>query len=293
MDTMLGFPSFYGEAMDKDFWITIAKNDYKIPEGHTLEELTSTLFGYLPSTDPELRDEIAYVVYANWLKREMVSKDAIRAHVNELLSNLEKGIGEVESDSVFLRAFSVLLLAEIVHNDNKKPLLEKGQAQYILAKGLWYLDAEKDPRGHIPVKGWAHALAHTADLMLVLGCNRNLEENDLWKILNAISSKIVHSTNYLYIHGEDDRLASAIIEVLWRGLISIEKVGLWTKLFTEPDGKDWKRVYVEAERNLAFQNTRNLVRSIYLGLLSDDEELPNREKLKDIILATVKILRLY
>jgi hypothetical protein len=40
-----------------------------------------------------------------------------------LLSNLEKGIGETESDSVFLRTFSVLLLAEIVHNDNKKPVL--------------------------------------------------------------------------------------------------------------------------------------------------------------------------
>ena len=88
--------------MDKDFWISIAKNDYKIPEGYALEQLTLILFGYLSSTDPELRDEIAYIVYANWLKREMYSREAIRAHVNELLSNLEKGIGETETDSVFL-----------------------------------------------------------------------------------------------------------------------------------------------------------------------------------------------
>ena len=138
--------------MDKEFWATIAKNDYAIPAGHTLNELKEILFGYLGSTDPELRDDIAYIVYANWLKREMFTKEEVRAHVDELLANLDKGIGETESDSVFLRTFSVLLLAEIVHNDNKKPLLEKDQIQTILAKGLWYLDAEKDPRGHIPVQ---------------------------------------------------------------------------------------------------------------------------------------------
>lgn len=113
--------------MDKQFWASIAKNDYKIPHGHTLDELTKTLFGYLGSIDPELRDEIAYIVYANFLKREMYSKDEIQAHVDDLLANLEKGIGETESDSVFLRTFSVLFLAEIIHNDNKKEFFERKQ----------------------------------------------------------------------------------------------------------------------------------------------------------------------
>ena len=87
--------------MDKEFWISIAKNDYKIPEGHTLEELTKTLFNYLGNTDPELRDDIGYIVYANFLKREMYSQDEIRAHVDKLLANLEKGIGETDTDLVF------------------------------------------------------------------------------------------------------------------------------------------------------------------------------------------------
>src|SRR5689334_3278646 len=99
--------------MDKEFWVSIARNDYKIPEGYTLEALTQTLFSYLGNTDPELRDDIAYGVYANWLKREMFTRDEVHMHADELLSNLDKGIGETESDSVFLRTFSVLLLAEI------------------------------------------------------------------------------------------------------------------------------------------------------------------------------------
>ena len=189
--------------MEKDFWASISKNDYKIPEGLNLEELTKTLFGYLGSTNSELRDNIAYVVYANWLKRDLYSREEIQNHTHELLANLDQGIGETESDSVFLRTFSVLLLAEIVHNDNKKSLFEKEQIQMILEKGLWYLDTEKDPRGFIPVKGWAHALAHTADLMMVLGRNRYLGEDELARILKGIAHKIMQPNIYVYIHRED------------------------------------------------------------------------------------------
>lgn len=277
--------------MDKEFWASIIQNDYKIPSGHTLKELTEVLFGYLPSTDPELRDDIAYTVYANWLEQEMYKREEVRAHVHELLANLEKGIGETESDSVFLRAFSVLFLAEIVHNDNQKPLLEADQIQSILEKGLWYLDAEKDPRGHVPVKGWAHALAHTADLMLELGKNRFLAEEYLERVLQAISNKLIHSTNWIYIHGEDERLASAVIEVLRRNLIPLEKVEACAKSFL--DGKDWRGVFVDEAGNRAFQNTRNLLRSIYLKLLLDEKEIPGREALKEIFINTLKNLRPY
>ena len=132
--------------MDKQFWISLSKNDYRVPEGASLETLTGILFSYLGSPDPELRDDIAYIVYANWLKREMYSNEELKSHVDRLLSNLEKGIGETKSDTVFLRSFSVLILAEIVHNDNKKPLLDKDHIKRILSKGLWYLEAEQDPR---------------------------------------------------------------------------------------------------------------------------------------------------
>jgi hypothetical protein len=279
--------------MDKKFWLSLAKNDYKVPEGHTLENLTDVLFGYLGSTDPDLRDEIAYIVYANWLKREVYSAEERKSHIDRLLSNLDKGAGETESDTVFLRTFSVLLLAEIVHNDNKKPGLEKEDVERILAKGLWYLDAEKDPRGHIPVKGWAHALAHTADLFLVLALNRYTDEKDHSDMLAAISNKMIRSTDYVYIHGEDDRLASAVLEILRRGLIPVEEVESWTRSLTKPHGGDWKGVYVEEERNRAFQNTRNLLRSIYLQFVWDEGEIPNRERLTSIFLSTLRNLKPY
>ena len=279
--------------MDKEFWVSISNTEYAVPEGYSLENLTELLFSYLGSTDPELRDEIAYVVYANWLKRDLYTGEAIQSHIDLLLSNLEKGIGETDSDTVFLRAFSILLLAEIVHNDNKKSFLDRDQIKRILKKGLWYLEAERDPRGHIPVKGWAHALAHTADLLLVLGHNRNTEEADFLNMLNAVSDKMVHSTNHVYIHGEDDRLASAVIEILRRNLIPLEKVEAWIRSLTAPDGLNWKGAYIDEEKNRAFQNTRNLLRSIHLHLLLDEEQLPRREQLIHIFLDALRNLKPY
>ena len=279
--------------MDKEFWVSLARNNFEIPDGCSLDNLTDILFSYLGNTDPELRDDIAYIVYANWLKREMYSSDVLKSHVDRLLSNLDKDIGEIESDTVFLRTFSILFLAEIVHNDNKKPLLEKEQIRKILEKGLWYLDAEKDPRGYVPVKGWAHALAHTADLLLVLARNRNINETDLQAILTAISRKIVHSGNYVYIHGEDERLASAILEIFRRDIAPLDNVQDWLRTFTPPDGGDWKGAYVDEERNRAYQNTRNLLRSIHLALITQPEDFPSRERLILVVLDTVRSLRPY
>jgi len=274
--------------MDKEFWVSIAKNDYAIPGGHTLHELKDILFSYLGNNDPELRDDIAYIVYANWLKREMFTKDEVRAHVEELLSNLDNGIGETESDSIFLRTFSVLLLAEIVHNDNKKPLLEKDQIQSILAKGLWYLDAEKDSRGHIPVKGWAHALAHTADLMLVLGKNRQTEKGDLENILQRIANKLVHSINWVYIHGEDDRLTNAVMMILQRDLVTTDFLKNWLKSFTEPE-KLWNGAYTDEGQAKAFHNTRNFLRSLLVGIISTDD-LKDKDGLQVIMNQAVTTL---
>ncbi|HKI54748.1 MAG TPA: DUF2785 domain-containing protein [Anaerolineales bacterium] len=264
--------------MDKEFWISIAKSDYKIPKRYTLEELTKTLFGYLDSSDPELRDDIGYIVYANFLKREMYTQDEIKTHVDELLANLDKGIGETETDSVFLRTFSVLFLAEIVYNDNKKPLLDKTQVDTILSKVLAYLNSEQDPRGYIPIKGWAHALAHTADLLQELGKSRFLEKNDLENILQGIADKLVHSTNWIYIHGEDERLANAVTAILQRDLVTMKFFTSWLKSLVESE-YSWKGSYADEGRSKAFHNTRNFLRSLFVGIRASDD-LPEKEQVE-------------
>jgi len=273
--------------MDKEFWAQVATSNFEIPKDHSLAELTREIFSYLGSVDPELRDEIGYIVYANWLKQERYSVDEMRGQAKELLANLDEGLGKTEDDSVFLRAFSILLLAEIVHNDNKSEFFEKPDIEAIFEKGLAYISAEKDPRGYIPVKGWAHALAHSADLMLVLAKNRHVELAGLSKILNVISAKIFNATDHIYVHGEDERLAGAVTEVLRRDLLPVEEVRRWAISFIE---QPWRGAYVDEKKNRAFQNSRNLLRSIYLNLKNDEDEMPKCEEYEMIFLEVIKNL---
>jgi len=219
----------------------------------------------------------------------MYSQDEIQSHVDELLANLEMGIGETVSDSVFLRTFSALFLAEIVYNDNKKPLLDKAQIDTILSKTLAYLKAEQDPRGYVPVKGWAHALAHTADLLQELGKSRLLEKSDLENILLGIADKLVHSTNWVYVHGEDDRLANTVIAILHREVISTDFLRNWFKSLIEPENS-WQGSYADEGQSKAFHNTRNFLRSVLLATKTS-EDLSDKEQTEIAILAALTNLK--
>jgi hypothetical protein len=275
--------------MDKEFWETLIQNEYEIPDGYSLDELTAEIFSYLSNTDPELRDDIGYIVYANWLEMGYYSQAEIEEHIQSLLKNLDVGIGETETDTVFLRSFSVLFLAEIVHNDNKDPKIDKDQIQEILEKGLAYLRAEIDPRGYVQSKGWAHALAHTADLMRVLSRNEHTGLVEHKQILSGIAKKLIASSDWVYVHGEDDRLSVAVLTILRRDMLPINSIKEWAKSFT---GSKWKGAWNEDGSSRAFFNVRNFLRSLYLQITIEDE-LPRKEEKEQILLDAIQNLRPY
>jgi len=275
--------------MDKKFWLEIMQDNYDIPEGHTLDELTKELFSYLGNTDPELRDDIGYIVYANWLEMGLYSQADIENHITKLLENLEKGIGEIETNSVFLRSFSVLFLAEIIHNDNKAPQLHKEVIQEILRKGLAYLQSEKDPRGYAQGKGWVHALAHIADLLRVLSKNDHTSLNEHKQILTGIAKKLVAASDWVYVHGEDDRLSAAVLSILRRDMLPKSAIKGWIASFTSPN---WKGAWTNEESTHAFFNVRNFLRSLYLQVATE-ENLPNHDELEKMFLDGIQKLRPY
>ena len=105
--------------MDKRFWVSIRENNFEIPTGHSVRTLTEELISYIGSTDPELRDTIGLEAFYNWLKLGLYSADDLHGYITRLVSSLQKGIGEAEDDSVFLRSFSALWLSLIVQKDNE------------------------------------------------------------------------------------------------------------------------------------------------------------------------------
>lgn len=272
--------------MEKLYWQEIIKNEYEIPTGHTIQDLTNELFTYLGSTDPELRDEIGYSVFANWLKMRMYSQNLILEHTWELIKNLENGIGERGTNSVFKRSFSVLFLAEIIHNDNKAPGLNKKTIDTLVKKALWYLENEKDPRGYIQTNGWAHAIAHTADLFFALAKNEHTDRTQHLQMLNGITGKLKSVSDWIFVNGEDDRLSAAVIAIFQRSLLKTDTIFEWLSSLRE----NWKGAWTDEKKSVAFFNIRNFTRSLYIHLTTK-EELEHKEELEKMVKETVQGLR--
>lgn len=223
--------------MDRSFWQDVIAADYAVPPGHSAASLTHELLAYLGSTDPELRDVFAYPILEHWIHGGQCSAGEVRTMAAQLEGNLTAGVGEQGTDSVFLRSFSALTLAEIVYEDNQHPFLAEAEVRHLLERALAYLPAERDLRGYVPGPGWAHAVAHGADLLWVLAQNRYLGAADLERVMEAIATKAAPAGAHIYLFNDDQRLVRAVLGVLQRDLLPLSFLSTWLNRLTHSDGR--------------------------------------------------------
>src|SRR5262249_5979989 len=224
---------------DREFWREITKNHYAIPPGQSAPELAKELARLLGSVDPELRDDMAYTILSVWIARPAALSTAdLLPFLEPWQANLRSGIGESNTDSVFLRSFSALCLAAIAERELKTPFLGEARFQALLEATLRYFRDEKDLRGFDPHKGWIHATAHTADLLAALASNPLLKTTDQPRILDAISLRI-QSTSDVFTYGEQDRLAAVIATMVLRKDFEPAGFRTWLSKLNEGDSKVW------------------------------------------------------
>jgi len=271
--------------MDKQFWLSIKENDFSFPEGQSAPALKEELFTNLASTDPELRDTIGLEAFYHWLKQGIYSVEEVHNLIPRLIVNLQNGLGETEDDSVFLRSFSALWLAVIVEHDIEKSILEKEEISSIVEVACPYFTAERDLRGLVPEKGWAHAIAHTSDLFCALARDPQTDVQDHIKILDCIANKIKAATHWIYLYGEDGRLARAAIAVFIRETLTPEQIQAWLASLSA----DWTGAWWDEGRTRAFFNTRNFLRAIHwrIPLLKVDK-VPNQETILKMLEDTLE-----
>jgi hypothetical protein len=255
------------EAIDRSF-LRFLVESRALPQGQWVREFTPGLLSWLGSTDAELRDEFAYPILTAWIERGQYRPDELREMVAQMLANLGKGLGERGTDTVFLRSFSVLILMEVVARDNAEPFLDPAEVRELLGGALDYLRRERDLRGWVPRFGWAHAVAHTADLLMMLARSRHLGAEDLDRLLGGIADRLLARSDTVFLHQEDERLAYAVVNVLRRGLLDRAAVGRWLGRFARPPGYDsWQPVFAEPGLTVARANVTGFLRSLYFQLL--------------------------
>ncbi len=266
------------------YWRQVRERGLEVPTDRPLDELTAELTRMLGSTDPVERDRTAYPALGTWIDRG-VYDELLPGLGDGMAAGLEIGLGEQGTDTVFRRAFSVLVLATVIERDTKEYLVP---AEQVLRWGDqivgWYL-RERDLRGHVEGKGWAHTMAHGADAIAALAGSRHFGVPELTVLLDVMADRIALLTTPL-LSGEPDRMAHAVMEVLRRDLVPITVVEPWVRRVARQAAPE--AIRGDGDPYATTTNAQQLLRALYLQLALAPRPPAERA---DLILITVESLR--
>ena len=128
-----------------------------------------------------------------------------------------------------------------------------------------------------------HSVAHTADLLKFLARSRHIERAQQALILTAIADKLARVDTVL-IHGEDERLARAVLSIVARDDLDQAAFGAWTDTILGPPPTGPPTPASLA----AGQNRRNLLVSLHAVLSTDARKLATLDAARSMVLAALK-----
>lgn len=266
------------------YWKQVLEDGLEVPTDRPLDELTAELTRMLGSTDPGLRDGTAYPALGTWVDRG-VYDELLTGLGDGMAAGLGVGLGESGTDTIFRRAFSVLVLATVVERDTSQQLVP---AEKVLRWGdqivSWYL-RERDLRGYVSGKGWAHAVAHGADAIGCLAGSRHFGLHELTVLLDVLADRLL-TVDVPLLCGEPDRIALAVMAILRRNMVPTRVVEPWISRVAAHASPFGSRAIDDPYA--ATNNAQQLLRSLYLLLAIGPRPPTDRA---DLVLVTVDALR--
>ena len=245
---------------DARYWEQIIASGFTPPLDRSLDELTVELVELLGDPDPYRRDGLGYQVLSRWIE-DGVYDDLLTGLGDGMCEGLTVGLGESDTDTVFRRSFSILIIAAALDRDNIVRLLHPTTVMRWGDEGLaWYVK-ECDLRGWVEGHGWAHAVAHGADFIAALAQSRHVDEGSMMVLLDAIADRLVVPTRYALTQGEDERLAYATMTLLHRNTVDMGLLGPWIERLAE----SWE--VASGPVPPAADNTIRYVRALHSQLL--------------------------
>ncbi|WP_162297881.1 DUF2785 domain-containing protein [Halalkalibacillus sediminis] len=243
------------------------------------ETLIEKMLANIGSVDPELRDELIFSTFGKLIIEERLTHKQLEYILQKCLNKLFVDIGTAEGDSVFARSFSALTIALILEKDREKQLLSDDLVERAIDSSINYLRLEKDIRGYVQGKGWAHSVAHGADLLAEAikhpYFNTELSHESLEVIKLCLFKE--SSSMVPYVDDEEERLIF-VTEALMEKGTSQEDIEHWVSEISNE-----LKFHLEREGfGLSFFRKRsdviNFLRAFYFRLLFKNEK-PSLQKL--------------
>lgn len=235
--------------------------------------LIKSMMVHIGSPDGELRDRLIYGAFCDLILGDEIEANILSEMLKSCLNEqmLFKGIGESGTDSVFTRSFTSLLIALILHVDNQKDFLSKEQIFEVKNQLISYITLEKDLRGFVVDRAWAHSIAHVADTFDELIKNKKITADDYVELANVLWEKIFIK-DYVYIHDEEERILIPLLETLNQGMPYEVIQGFVENI---PVELEMQKVQL-AEENFwyLYANCKKFLKSFYVEIDNDPDLLP-------------------
>ena len=229
-----------------------------------------------------LRDELIYqsfgkLIISNQLNANELEKLLIQLKQGDYLFY---GIGEQGADSVFTRSFSVLVIAAIIEYDVVELQLDKRIIEHTLKRIVEYMLAEKDTRGFVEGKGWAHAIAHGADALDALAKHPEMRIEGRTEILHAIEHSLLRKVDYL--DEEEERLAM-IISSLLKHQDAGQEIQLWIEKIMRIVETNLQENQDLIEAYHIKRTVKNFLKSVYIILESKEQGWKVKKEIFEIL----------
>ncbi|WP_339250423.1 DUF2785 domain-containing protein [Sporosarcina sp. FSL W8-0480] len=242
------------------------------------ENLFSFMLENLGSTDGELRDELIYRLFVKLISIDVLKNDLLEKTAVELVSDhyLYASIGEMNTDTVFTRSFASLWLTALLWKDQQQQFLNPDLRKQTFERSSLYLSKEMDTRGFVNGKGWAHSIAHGADLATMLVKHPLLERKVIPTILDGVASCFWKGG--VYTDDEDERLVTIILSLVKQDYPEEVLIEWFEQLFDRLDAAASRM-----DRSLSFYHARTNIlqftKTLYFALM----KVNNGHKLRSAI----------
>ncbi|WP_158534754.1 DUF2785 domain-containing protein [Romboutsia maritimum] len=224
------------------------------------DELIELMLKNIGSLSPQLRDNTIYIGWINLEESNRISTKQKLWLIDEVISRdlLFYGIEEEFSDKVFTRSFASLLLVVLLESHFKNRYMDTKTEKEIIQISIKYMETEKDNRGLVDAKGWAHAFAHGADLLETISKSIYLTPDSATRVLNCISRALIDIENFLF--GEESRLNKVIIALIKYNKLNQSELNSWiesnnkTLMESKPFNLCWGKFLMSLSYMLKFED---------------------------------------
>ena len=176
------------------------------------EQLLTNMMKHIGHPSSTVRDQTNYRLFIELLSANYWSVERLRPLAMQLIDEEHLFLhiqDRKETEAVFTRSFSALWLTALLHADAQLRFLQAEQLAVIFQQVARYFVRERDVRGYIDEEqGWAHSMAHVADLCVASIRHPQFEVRYAPMILQGVKDAFWKGS--VYVDDEEERFVKVI-----------------------------------------------------------------------------------